>query len=346
MHHPSSALPVEWIDPIRKQAAGAEASGQLTPVQLDIIYRERWFKLFVPGEWGGKDTPLPDAVRLEEGIAWADGSMGWVVTLCAGAGLFSGYMDKTLAAAIFSNPLVCLAGSGQTNGLAQAIPGGFSITGSWDYSSGAPHATHFTANCRVTHDGAPYTSAFVFDTTEVRLSPNWNYLGLNATAGHSFSINRLTVPDNRSFQIGPQAARWPQAIYRYPFLQLAESTIAANLSGMCIHFLELAGIIIDRKENKGRQTRDEAVKQIDGLRESFYTVLDASWNTHVAGHEIPLQQWHTVSRASLELAQGCRYWVDLVYPHCGLEAARTGSAINRAWRDIHTASQHALLSNG
>jgi hypothetical protein len=35
--------------------------------------------------------------------------------------------------------------------------------------------------------------------------------------------------------------------------------------------------------------------------------------------------------------------VDVLYPYCGLYAAREDAPINRVWRDFHTASQHALL---
>jgi hypothetical protein len=36
--------------------------------------------------------------------------------------------------------------------------------------------------------------------------------------------------------------------------------------------------------------------------------------------------------------------VDTVYPYCGLMAASTETTINHVWRDIHTASQHTLLT--
>jgi hypothetical protein len=35
--------------------------------------------------------------------------------------------------------------------------------------------------------------------------------------------------------------------------------------------------------------------------------------------------------------------VAAIYPLCGLRAVDLGSEINRVWRNIHTAGQHALL---
>src|SRR5690606_14262993 len=98
---------------------------------------------------------LPQAVRLEEALAWADGSLGWTLTLCAGANWFAGFLDSGLAKEIFADKKVCLAGSGAATGTAEVIPEGYLLHGKWRYATGAPHATMITANCVITEDGKP-----------------------------------------------------------------------------------------------------------------------------------------------------------------------------------------------
>ena len=342
VHHPSTLLPNDLSAAIRNETATAECAGQLTPVQLDIIHRKRWFRLFVPEVMGGLNYSLPEAVRLEESIAWADGSIGWVVTLCAGAGMFVGYFDETLAQEVFNNDKVCLAGSGQVNGTAERTDDGYLVSGAWDYSSGAPHATHFTANCTVEDEGNSYVRSFIFERQEVSLSRNWNYTGLNATAGHSFAVNKLIIPHHRSFQIDPLQAKIPGAVYRYPFLQLAQATISVNMSGMCRYFAELAAPLIERRNNAVSLV-GEAVQEMDSLRGQFYLALDESWEEHLSG-VISKSQLDHVSKSSIRLAQRCRDWVDALYPYCGMEAAQSDSIINQVWRNVHTASQHTLLN--
>jgi alkylation response protein AidB-like acyl-CoA dehydrogenase len=336
MHHPSSLLSAELVSSIRAETTTAENGGQLTPVQIDIIRRHRWFQLFVPKELHGLDLSLPEAVRLEESLAWTDGSVGWVVTLCAGAAMFVGYLDKDFACEIFSDPHACLAGSGQVTGTARQTDQGFIINGAWDYSSGAPHATHFTANCAVEGIGV---RSFIFLRKEVTLTRNWDYMGLNATAGHSYSVSNLEVPRNRCFLIDPSAAVLPGPVYRYPFLQLAYVTLAANVSGMCVYFLDLAAELMRDDAAKHRLKQAQATMQM--LREEFYTTLDHSWQLHISNKLISPED---VNTKSLALAQRSRECVDFIYPFCGLTAARNGSAINQVWRNIHTASQHALLT--
>ena len=88
--HPSFFIDEHIIDTLRKYAGEAERAGSLNPQQLSIIYKEHWFNLFVPKEYGGLELSLPEALSIQEALAWADGSTGWTVTLCSGANWFIG----------------------------------------------------------------------------------------------------------------------------------------------------------------------------------------------------------------------------------------------------------------
>lgn len=339
----------ELINAIRKYSPLAEAMGHLHPMQINIIREQRWFHLFVPKEYGGLELSLPEAVRLEEAIARADGSVGWVVTLCAGAAMFTGYFDKQLADEIFIDPNVCIAGSGHVNGTAEISENGFVVNGTWPYASGAPHATWLTANCLV----GKKVQSFIFKREEVELHPTWKYIGLNATAGYSYSVKNLSIPANRTFIIDAAHAVLPHAIYKYPFLQLAETTIGANISGMCLYFVELAREVLTAKQpkyeraesvkRKGLELVASAENEMETLRRNFYKKLDQSWDLHIKTGSISDDVLKEVSTSSLTLSQRSRELVNTIYPYCGLDAARVETTINQVWRNINTASQHSLL---
>ena len=80
-----------------QQSPLAEQARTLTSEQLDIIYQEKWFKLFVPKAYDGLELSLPEGLRIEEALAAIDGSLGWTVTLCSGATMFIGYLDQDIA---------------------------------------------------------------------------------------------------------------------------------------------------------------------------------------------------------------------------------------------------------
>ena len=346
-----SHLSPELIKELRQYSIAAEAQGKLLDKQLQIIYQQKWFYLFVPENRGGLALSLPEAVRLEEEIAYVDGSLGWVVTLCAGAAMFVGFFSIELADEVFSDQNICIAGSGQVNGIAEKTDQGFIINGTWPYASGAPHARYFTANCMLEPEGV--VKSFLFKRNEVTLHPQWKYLGLHATAGFSFSVKDLPVPFTRAFIIDPANAVLKNPVYTYPFLQLAETTIAANLAGMCHYFIDLAEEIFINKitsnerskaiRNKGLELINLALVEMEEMRKNFYEALDRSWILHTSTNQITTCELSEVSEKSKLLAKNCRKLVNDIYPYCGMDAAKTDTAINQVWRNINTASQHSLL---
>ena len=335
IQHPSAFLPAGVADILRTRSAVAEAARDLHPDQLQAIYEHQWWRMLVPGN----PLSLPELVRLEEGIAWADGSVGWAVTLCSGAGWFAGFFPSGTHADIFSDWRMCIAGSGAPAGEAVPVPGGYRISGKWDYASGAMHARAFTANCAVVSDGGQREiRPFLFRPEEVTVHPTWNTIGLVATGSHSFEVRDVVIPADRCFAIEPSQAKDGDPVYRYPFLQLAEATLTANLSGMGMHYLDCCGELFRQRDRMAATVKlEEASGILDDLRIQFYQALDESWATRIG--------YDAVSRASRTLADGVRRVVDGLYPYGGLTAARPDTEINRVWRDLHTASQHSLLVN-
>lgn len=340
-------------------ASGADTAGTMGPLQQALMHRRGWLRMLAPRSAGGFELALPQVVRLEEKLAASDGSIGWTVTLCAGAGWFAGFLPPALAREIIGTPRVCVAGSGGPTGHADIDGDGFRLTGRWDYASGAPFATHFTLNAilrahgQVLLDdaGAPRIRAFIVPAAEVEVVPSWRSIGLRATASHSYRIDNRWVHADHGFQIDAAHATADGPLYRFPFLSLAYVTLAANAAGMAGHFLELAAPCIARRkqpitgiplmEAPGVAQRLHAARSdFDAARTTFYRLLEAAWELVLAGGTPDAQPLHA---ASLHWVAVSRKAVDELYPFCGLYAASGDTAINRVWRDFHTATQHTLL---
>lgn len=347
---------------ITAHAAAADTAGLLHPVQRALIHRRGWLKMLAPRSAGGAELALPAVVRLEEELAAIDGSTAWVVTLCAGAGWFAGFLPPALAHDIITTRRLCVAGSGAPSGFADVDGDRFRLSGRWDYASGAPMATHFTLNAvlrehgQVLTDsaGAPRIRAFILPAQQVEFVPSWSSIGMRATASHSYRIGGQLVAREQGFEIDAACATAPGPLYRFPFLDLAFVTLTANVAGMAAHFLRLARPVIAQRRHARSglplldcpQVRDllaSLERDIEAARTHFYALLDRTWALVV--EEIPVagEQSAALHAASLALANVSRRAVDELYPYCGLQAAREGSDINRVWRDLHTATQHALF---
>lgn len=351
-------------DRIARHAAAADAARWLDPAQQDLIHERGWLRMLAPRALGGLELALPEVVRLEEAIARIDGSMGWTVTLCAGAGWFAGFLDAQLARDILATERVCLAGSGAPTGTAEREGEGWRIDGLWDYASGAPMATHFTFNALLREGGRPLLDAqgqpriqaFVVPAALVGIVPNWRTLGLRATASHAYRIVDQWVHARHGFVIDPQAARAEGPLYRFPFMAFAFVTLAANVAGMGAHFIALARESIAHRRNRFgdggplleapgvRAALEDAADGLEQARGRVLAVLDATWERVAGGGRVADEEALALQALSMAWVNAARRAVDTLYPYCGLYAAREDSPINRVWRDFHTASQHALLT--
>ncbi|ANH82969.1 acyl-CoA dehydrogenase [Niabella ginsenosidivorans] len=348
--------------PLETLAKLSDEQGVFLPGQLDIIYKEKWLKLFVPRSQNGLELTLIEGLEMEEALARIDGSLGWTVTLCAGASLFTGYLSPAVTGPVFRDPEVCFGGSGALSGTARETGEGYLVCGNWKYATGAPYCTHFTANCRIERNGkpvlndkgAPLYRSFLFLREEVTLHKDWNTMGLKATASDSFSVSDLFVAKERSFMIDPLQTTLPGAVYQFPFLQFAEATLAVNTLGMAQHFLDelekllqyktASGTLSTEQMSRIEQLRITACDDLSRLRQSFFAAVAEAWEHTLAGRPVPEHQLEQVSRFSRGLARASRAQVVQLYPYCGVAATQNDTTINRIFRDIFTASQHLLLN--
>jgi indole-3-acetate monooxygenase len=360
--HPSTFIKKEQTDSIRSCSGDAELLHHLHPDQLSVINKANWFNMFVPKQYGGLDRSLPEGVRIEEALSCADGSTGWVVTLCSGAAWFAGFLNQEISNNVFLNANACFAGSGAPTGTAELLGEDYKVNGYWKYASGSIHATVFTANCVLVKNGQPVLNddqkqvirPFLFKKTEVEVHPVWKSMGMVATGSNDFEIKDLTVSRDRCFLIDAKHALINSPLYQFPFLQLAEVTLTANLSGMAIRFLDLCGILFEDKKKQSQysisqeQVRQEKLsewtKNIRLSRNLFYDALEISWDALLVDKAISQQHLDFVSKYSNQLATVSRNCVDGLYPYCGLIATNTDQEINRVWRNFHTATQHTLFT--
>ncbi len=178
---------------------------------------------------------------------------------------------------VFKDPNVCFAGSGFIGGTADKVGDNYKINGSWTYASGALHATHLTANCKMFENGKPLldkngeplVKAFLLKRSEVEILDGWSYMGMVATGSHAFKVVEQIVPLNRSFEILPEKAVLPDPIFRYPFLQLAETTLTVNVLGITLHFVDL----VDECFHIRNEKRNYDQKHLD-----FYNELKSNAN--------------------------------------------------------------------
>ncbi|WP_293946058.1 MULTISPECIES: acyl-CoA dehydrogenase [unclassified Sphingobacterium] len=335
----------------------------LSDEQLELIYRNKWFKIWVPQSLNGLGLDLVGGLSLLKELAYWDGGLAWTVTLCAGANLFVGFIDPAVGQDIFTSKKVCFGGSGQIAGIAEREGKSYRLKGLWKYATGAPHLTHFTLNAYIQEDGQqlldeggnPLVKSFFVAREFVLIHYDWDTFGLEATASHSFSLDNIRVDEKQSFFIDASKSTGTELLYQYPFMPFAELTLLVNFMGMYHRFLDLIEKLFVLKSNRGKWEQMEskaAFRMLDEMQqdyiESAHSVMDLaarSWEN--------LKNELDNSSLYARIAIESRNFVETIlsnviklYPHTGIAGAEADSEINILFRNIFTASQHKLLQKG
>lgn len=341
---------------IKKEAPKAEELGRWTNSMIDLCNRKRLFHLLVPKAFGGFQLPLPEVLPWLQSASYLDGSFGWTLTLGAGAGIFGAFMDPDLATDFFSDDEAFIAGSGFPGGKAEPTKHGYQINGYWKYISGWDHANLITASCFITKNGRissaknePEIKAFAFYPDETMKAADWKSYGLKATGSHSIEINDVYIPEERSFTIHPEAANVDGILYQYPFEPFAQATLGISLIGIAQRFRDETRQILLSKENTTdpdslNQRFSEASAQLDEAGNKLYQCVQESWEELKNKGKIKSEMTDTVSKTCRKSSAIALEACQKIYPLLGMSVIHPDTAINRAWRDLHTASQHMLLS--
>lgn len=351
-----TALKQKHVDIIREAAIKAEKDGKISRPLIALMQEQQWCKMLVPAAYGGTQMPLHEILQLEEAIAYIDGSTGWLLALLACSGWYGGFLEAEVAQKVFSDPKMCIAHSSDNGGVAEKTKSGYKISGTWRFVAGAQDATAFIANCTVKEKGKDQQQVmpFLFLKSEVTVLPTWNAMGLVGTGSHSFEIKDLAVTADRMLKTSGAAKS--QHLYQFPFSQLVESSLAASVSGMTMHFIELCKIQLSEKKKKDgtaladdntvSDILDKYPQKFDDARAKLQYAVDMAWQVVLNFQTLKPATLYKISASASDLVKKAIECADAIYPFCGIEAVDRSSEINRVWRDLHTAGQHPLLVFG
>lgn len=307
---------------------------------LDHIYKQRWLQLWVPQSYGGLGCDFKTG--LAHLYAWAkiDGSLGWMLTLCAGANYFSRNMIPTTAKKLFANEHTCFGGSGMVGGTAdEQEDGSFIIQGLWHYATGAPYLSHFTLNAQVfkqgkpmlDEEGNPCIRSFIVPHNKVKVIPNWNSMGMQASGTFSFQVDQVSIPADYHFAYDTFYTN--DLVTQIPFGVFADLTLIVNYLGLAQHFMEEAEKNWEHPLVHTYQKEiEQAYQEVLHYAHQVECGLLATKSLELQIEEIHIFGVQVVERLTLLITQ--------VYVQLGIKATQLDQPIYRVFCDFFTATQH------
>lgn len=308
---------------------------------IQHIYEKRWLQTWVPKKYGGLGLNFVNGLKLLKNLAFIDGSLGWMVTLCAGANYFSRNLKPEIAVALFKDDFTCFGGSGAIGGTAERVNNKFLINGRWIFATGAPHLSHFTLNAVVTENGKPLLDekdkelirSFIIPKHQVEIIPDWKAMGMKATGTFSFTVSNVLVDADHSFIYNEFYT--DAVLDSIPFRIFADLTLLVNYLGMAEHFLVEAIKICPTLDLSGfKNFLQENENQSYLFADNVEALLEDQ-------QEIVIEIQTEIHHFSETLVASLSHKILDLYFQLGIKASHTNEPIHQIFRDFFTATQHA-----
>jgi len=358
---PRAADRARALGPLIAAAADRiEADRRLPPELVARMHAAKLCRLMLPRQAGGEEIAPAEYLRTLIELARHDASTAWIVFISNSAALIAAWLPAETATRIFADPAATIAWGPPNACIADAVPGGYRVSGRFDFASGCRIATWMGAHVRVrepdgsfrlNQHGKPTIRTLVFPESEARLLDVWNPIGLRGTASDSYEVTDVFVPEAFSAtREQPEARREQGPLYAFTqqgISGVGSAGVAIGIAEAMIDaFAELAltktprgaplladDPLMQAELARGRAALSAARAWLDSMLEEMYGR---------AGHGGP--PFGIEDRAMLRLAavnaiHAAVGVADRMHKAAGVDAIFPGSPFERRFRDIHTVSQ-------
>ena len=353
--------------PIQQAREELEESRQLPSHLAQLLTKAGLFQMYLPRALGGSETdPLTSYLAVEE-LSKIDGSVGWCAFVFSSSSYFMGWLPPKAALDIVGKPPnIRASGSIRPGGEALVVEGGYRVSGQWDFASGIDQANWFMGTCRIADDDGPLlrpdgtrlTRIFMVPADMGTVHDTWSVVGMRGTGSKDFVVDDVFVPVERAFSLddGPYDAA---PLYNRRLVMVTVWTLyAANALGMARGainaFVDLASSLgstststLLRDRPAVQATLGEAEAIVSGARAYVFDSVGTAWKAICDGIPDPGREIAQARLAITHAVHESVRAVDLLFRAGGTNTIHHKHSIERFFRDLHVAGQHAagLSSN-
>lgn len=333
---------------------------QLPADVVDLLKAAGAFRMNMPRTWNGPELTSMQQVEIIEELSRGDASAGWCVMIGCDSGLYSGYLEDSVARELYPQLDMVQAGWVYPVGRAEEVEGGYKVSGSWLFCSGSTHADMIAAGCTVFKDGEPVIGPLglpewrlmIAPSHNWRISDTWHTTGLKGTASNDYTTKEdsLIVPREHSFSfLEPkrEGLLWQRA----DTLLRKMSGIPLGLSRRAID--EVVTLMSTKQDRLGNNSYSENpriqsaiadAEMILGRARSYvFHSLEAQWRRLEKGEPMTKRERGDVWLSRLNAFQSARDITRLLYDTVGGDAIYAKkSVLDRSLRDAITMCQHIV----
>lgn len=349
---------------LQSAAAQGERDRRLTDEALKSLTEEGMFKLLLPRRHGGYETSLRTFLDVTSTLAEGDGASAWLVAVCNSCAWMANLFPEQARAEVFgSGTAPIVSGVVAPTSTTRRVQGGYSVTGRWNYNSGAWHADWAVLGvplCDAAGEVVDQGMALV-PASDYTVEETWFTAGMRATGSNTLVAENAFVPDHRVLSVPPLFAgthpveEGETPVYRSPFAPFVSTVIVGPLLGLGRAALELVtrqaadkSIAFTFFEKQSDSVAyqvavAEAALQIDAAHLHAYRAADAVDRSAARGEQ-PDHLTRARIRADLgRVVENTTSAINsLLYVH-GSGGFAEANPLQRIWRDANVAARHAVV---
>jgi indole-3-acetate monooxygenase len=338
------------LAPLAAEAADEAEGRRALPPALAAALRDSGLpRMLVPASCGGGEASPGEMVEALDELAVADGSTAWCAMVSATAGFAAAYLQADAASELFGGGAVA-AGVYAPMGEAVADRDDFLVSGRWPFASFSAHCDLLIGGVRT--DGGPRLA--IFPAAEVRIADTWRVSGLRGTGSNDMEVDGVRVPAAHTASLADVPGE-PGPLYAFPVFGLLALGIAGVALGIARAAIDDLRALAAVKRPSGsrrmlaeRQTVQAHVAQaaasVAAARALVVETVDRAWTTARSEGRVPVEDRTRLRMAATHATRSAAAAVDLMYDAGGGTSIYETSPLQRRFRDVHAATQHAMVA--
>ncbi len=344
------------VPALRERAAHAEDLRQIPQETVDDFHASGILKACQPARFGGYEIDYPVLLDIAAELGRGCGSSSWCYSIWASHNWLIGMFPEKAQQEYWADSADVLSSTSfnPTRAKVEAAPGGYKLSGHWDFSSGCDAADRAMLG-GITADGLRW---FLVPRNEYAIEDTWFVSGMRGTGSNDIVIEETFVPEHRVGNVAamregqsPGRELHGSCNYQIPHSSMLSYTLVAPILGIAQGALdEFEEYMVDRiaytsgekmRENPAVHIRlSEAEAEIHSARLIMKNDGDELFGQIRRGEMPSIAQRTRFRRNQAYVARLSTRAVDRLFEGSGGHVLFNSNPMQRCHRDAHAASHH------
>jgi 3-hydroxy-9,10-secoandrosta-1,3,5(10)-triene-9,17-dione monooxygenase len=352
----------DLLPTLRERAQETEDLRRVPDASMKSLKEAGWFNMLQPKRWGGLEASPIDFYRGARLVASACASTGWLTSVVGvhpwQLALFA---DQAQQDVWGEDNATLISSSYAPMGRAKAVDGGFQMSGHWSFSSGCDHAQWVMLGGLVMgEDGTPTDfRTFLLPRADYEIVDVWDTVGLRGTGSNDIIVKDVFVPEHRTLSFndtgrcyGPGQELNTAPLYKLPFASVFSCGITVPILGMADGaYKAYVDYTRERIHISGNKAAEDGFNQLRiaeaaGMVDAATLQIERNLSEELAlaeaGEKIPISLRLRVRRDQVRSTLAAISAIDKLFVSSGGRALKTGTPLQRFWRDAHSGRVHAI----